>query len=254
MTRQILGLLFTVIAMAISAYAIQAQPRVSIADTLLERGKSSSLPVLCSFQTAENDNVQFTIQFTRSTVTIIEAETFQFGVSKPIVSQRVDFPNGWSQVTITSTFTSGNWNKSPLIRITLEPLAGNDSIALVSTVSIKVNDVPIAGLLTDTSTIKIDGAIPVVGKANEFLSPAYPNPVGLKGCKFDYSILDENEVIFTVFNSIGKQVYTTTLVAQPAGNYTFTWDFLTSDISSGSYTMVMKTKRDVYSQQFMVVK
>jgi hypothetical protein len=254
MTRQIFKMLFIVLAVALSAFAIQAQPRVSIADTLLERGKTSSLPVLCSFQTANNDNIQFTIQYTRSTVAILEAEASQFGISKPTLSQQVDFPNGWSQVTISSIVTSGMWDKSPLINIKVEPLAGNDSSAQVSIVGVKVNDTPIAGLLTDTSLIKINNSIPITGTPNEYLSPAYPNPVGLKGCKFNYSILDDNEVTFTVFNSIGKQVFTTTLASQLPGDYTFTWEFLNSDISSGSYTMVMKTKRDVYGQQFMVVK
>lgn len=88
------------------------------------------------------------------------------------------------------------------------------------------------------------------------LGQNYPNPFNLS-TTIKYSLPSRSDVTFTVYNLLGRKIYTRNFTRQPAGNHTVVWDGCDrygSEVASGIYFYLLKSGEFTDSKKMLLLK
>lgn len=240
---------------------LQSQISLSIPSVIVDRNENFIIDVPVSFEPGKSiDSFTITLKFNPQVVSLISA-TVNGNSSIPcdsLLSKSLYTPPNTMQVLIEcNTSFVGASNQS--IQLAFLALAGKDSQTVVEVESITENGQNLPIISPISGTIIIRGNKQVVQNFPEFLGQNYPNPVSSETINpytttFPYSINNQTDIIFSVYNSKGQKILTFPTIHRERGEYTFVLGMDATKFASGTYSLQMETNEGVYFQSFLYLK
>lgn len=254
-------LIVSIFSVCIVFTPLQSQISLSIPSVIVDKNENFTVDVPISFEPGKSiDSFIITLKFNPQVVSLISATVDGNSVipCDSLLSNSLYTPPNTMQVLIEckNSFVGAS-NQS--IQFSFLALAGKDSQTVVEVESISENgqSLPIISPISGTITIRNNKQ--VVQNFPEFLGQNYPNPVSVDTDRpytttFPYSINNQTDVMFSVFNSKGQKILTFPSIQRDRGEYTFVLGMDPTQFSSGTYSLQMETNEGVYFQSFLYLK
>lgn len=160
-----------------------------------------------------------------------------------------DYNNSWSYSATIVTRSKPAELKFRII-IYGEILAGNDSICQVKLTNRKINSNPFENLTVNLKVSNVGAPLPYI--RFPYLSAGYPNPVSRhNSISWEYWFDQDSEIIFTLYDLVGKAKIIKNLGYQKKGIYNFSFipDYKTS---SGFYFLLLSTNSGSTMRSFII--
>jgi hypothetical protein len=160
-----------------------------------------------------------------------------------------DYNNNWSY---SATIITGSKPAEIELRITIygEILAGNDSTCQVKVTRRKINNNPFEDFIVNLKVSNVGAPLPYI--RFPYLSAGYPNPVSrYQPIYWEYWFDQDSEIIFTLYDLVGKAKIIKNLGYQKKGIYNFSFipDYKTS---SGLYFLMLSTNSGSTMRSFII--
>jgi hypothetical protein len=258
MNRFLIVLLFCI---CIVFTPVHSQISLSLPSITVDKNERFTVDVPISFEQGKSiDSFNVTLKFNPQVVSLIAANADGSSVipCDSLLQKSQYTPPNTMQILLgcNSAFV-GATNQT--IRLSFLALAGKDSQTVVEVESISENgqNQPISTPISGTVTIRDNKQ--VVQNFPEFLGQNYPNPVSVDTdnpytTTFPYSINNQTDIIFSVYNSKGQKILTFPTLQRDRGEFTFVLGMDPTQFSSGTYSLQMETNEGVYFQSFLFLK
>lgn len=240
---------------------VYCQLSLTIPSVTVDKNENFTINVPISFVQGKSiDSFEIVLKYNPQVVTLLNATSQTNSVITCDTLQKTTLytPPDKMQVKLfcTNQFI-GATNQT--IQLSFLALAGKDSQTVVEVESISENgqSLPINSPISGTITIR--GNKQVLQNFPEFLGQNYPNPVSVDTdnpytTTFPYSINNQTDIVFSVFNSKGQKILTFPTIQRGRGEYTFVLGMDATLFASGTYSLVMETNEGVYFQSFLYLK
>lgn len=240
---------------------LQSQISLSIPSVIVEKNENFTIDVPISFESGKSiDSFSISLKFNPQVVSLISANVVAPTVipCDSLLENTLYTPPDKIQVLLScnSSFVGAS---NQTIRLSFLALAGKDSQTVIEVESIRENGQTISITSPISGTITIRNNKQVVQNFPEFLGQNYPNPVSVDTDRpytttFPYSINNQTDVMFSVFNSKGQKILTFPTIQRDRGEFTFVLGMDPTQFSSGTYSLQMETNEGVYFQSFLYLK
>lgn len=240
---------------------VYSQVTITIPSITVERNENFLLPVTISFvEGVAIDSFSFIVEFNPQVVSLLRTTTPFASVilCDTLKQESLYIPPDRMQVQIScNTPFLGTTNQ--MLQLHFLALSGKDSTTRLDVINIKQNGFNIPTSNSSNGLISIRNNKQVVQNFPEFLGQNFPNPVTVASLDpnrttFPYSINNQTDVKFSVFNSKGQKILTFPTIQRVRGEYTFVLGMDPTQFSSGTYSLQMETNEGVYFQSFLYLK
>ncbi|MBM2816341.1 MAG: von Willebrand factor type domain protein [Ignavibacteria bacterium] len=182
---------------------------------------------------------------------------FNPNVLKPVIDSGMTY-NYDGMLTLRGQNTV-NLDSLPLTSIRFTQMLGNERCANLQMDSLVWNEGEIITLIKNgnctvcTKTCDVEGTRLFLSKPNSelFLAQNIPNPCNIS-TTVDYGLMEEGYTSFSVFNSLGVEVYRTNDIPKKPGKYSLPIDVGT--FPQGIYFYILKTPSGNLSNRMQVIK
>ncbi|GAB1431118.1 hypothetical protein MASR2M18_19520 [Ignavibacteria bacterium] len=229
---------------------VSAQISVSVPDTVLGDIRPESVALSVSGELPEAANVRLRFAFDASRIHIKNVTGGIgkiIGCSIPAFSEMSGEINGIFEIQCDSV--SAGTGK--LFDMTVEILAGSDSIAHIIPDSVFINGAA-HEFQSKKGTISI-GDKRVKRIAAEGIEQNAPNPFNLS-TNFYYNIEDETPVHFRIYSAIGQLMRDYTPFQQTRGRHRFFINVGPGEFGAGAYYLTMTTNKGAYMSYLLCLK
>lgn len=240
---------------------LQSQISLSIPSVIVDKNENFIVDLPVSFEAGKPiDSFAITLKFNPQVISLISATVDGNSVipCDSLLSNSLYTPPNTMQVLIEckNSFI-GAANQS--IQLSFLALAGKDSQTVVEVESISENGQSLPINSPISGTISVRNNKQVIQNFPEFLGQNYPNPVSSETTNpytttFPYSINNQTDIIFSVYNSKGQKILTFPTIQRERGEYTFVLGMDATKFASGTYSLQMETNEGVYFQSFLYLK
>ncbi len=226
-----------------------AQDRVEFHDSTLHRGLHV-IPLYATFSVADGDSVSLTVSFDPNLVDISEVSSPILGIRISNFSSNI---NGVHDGTFQVSFHAPTLrlNNQVLLNFSVNLLAGSDSVTSLKATSISRNSQAWTQVQSIAGIMHMVDAPPTTETVIEYLFIGPPHPSDAPLMKF--YVIQKDDVHFTLFDVIGREILTETLRGVEKGPYQFR--FQSADyyrLCDACYFVRMVTSNGVYIQQMIV--
>ncbi len=234
----------------LSAAPAAAQISIAVSDTILGDYRPSNmlLPVYGELPASSNVRLSFRYDASRINIkNIIGGGTMKISCISPLLSTTASELIG----TFELQCDSAGGGSGKLMDLSLEILAGRDSIAKITPDSVFIDGV-LQQFQAKAGTIFI-GDAPVKQVITEGLEQNTPNPFYLN-TSFYYNIDTDTPVHFRIYSLIGQLVRDFSPFQQARGRHRFYIVTDPGEFASGAYYLTMQTNKGIYLSHILCTK